>query len=413
MSPVDVVVLVLAIAASACLLGILVIAIVNALTFPRLRGAPASATPAPAEDDRPRVSVLIPARDEAPVIARLVDDLRSQTVAGIEVVVLDDASSDGTGSVAREAAEDDPRVRVVLGQPLPPGWTGKPWACAQLADEARADLLLFADADTRWAPDALAALLDERERTDADLLSAWPTQETVSWAERLTVPLIAFTVHGYLPAVAVHHLPYPSMSAAVGQCLLFRRESYRAIGGHAAVRSAVLEDIALARSIKRMGGRLREVDAAGLITCRMYAGWPSARDGFAKNMLAGWGGSVAGLVAGSVFHWLILLLPWIWLLAGPLLPASGAVRAGPDGWWPVWPLLLAGLGVAVRALTAAVTRQRVRDAVLLPVSALLFTAIAWRSAAWARSGGPRWKGRVVAASDAGPGRTSGGRPGPG
>jgi chlorobactene glucosyltransferase len=403
-TPLDGPVLVLATLASVALAGAFSVAVLNALTFPRLRPPVPGEQPIGEPGTAPAVSVLIPARDEASAIGAIIADLRGQSVRDLEIVVLDDDSADGTAAVARAAGEGDARLRVLGGEALPAGWAGKPWACAQLARHARAPLLLFADADTRWHPEALAAMLAERRRTGADLLSAWPTQETVTWPERLTVPLIAFTVHAYLPALAVHHLPYPSMSAAVGQCLLFRREAYEAIGGHAIARSAVLEDIALARAIKRTGGQLREADAAGLVRCRMYTDWAGVRDGFAKNMLAGWGGRASGLLAGTLFHWLILLLPWFWLLTGPFLAVLGAEQAGPGGWWPAWPLVLVGLGVATRAITAAVTRQRAMDAILLPVSALLFTLIAWRSLAWARSGGPRWKGRVIAASDVSTGR---------
>jgi chlorobactene glucosyltransferase len=393
MSPLELLVAVPAAFATAALLVILAIALLNLATFPRLRvpdrGGPAAAAGPAAPTAEPRVSILVPARDEAAVIGRTVEDLRSQTLEDIEILVLDDGSTDGTATVARAAAGDDPRTRVLTGKPLPAGWAGKPWACAQLADEARGELLLFTDADTRWAPRALEALLAERERTAADLLTAWPTQETVSWAERLAVPMMAYVVQGYLPALAVHHLPWPAFVAAMGQCLLFTRHGYTRSGGHAAVRDTVLDDMALARRLKAAGGRLREADANGLIGCRMYTGWPSVRDGFAKNMLAGYAGSLLALAAAAAFHWLIHVLPWAWLLVGLVAPSS-------TPWWPWWPLALVALGIAGRVITAVATRQRARDSILLPVSALLMTAVAWRSARWARSGGPRWKGRVVA-----------------
>lgn len=399
----------LALLVTEALVVVLLTALLNAVALPRLRAPAAGARPGTrARPDAaepaavPRISVCIPARDEAGVIGGTVAALVAQDPAPHEVLVLDDGSSDGTAETAHAAGEETaaavraagraaPAVRVLAGEPLPAGWAGKPWACRQLADAATGDHLLFTDADTAWRPGALAAVAAEAARTRADLLTAWPTQETVSLAERLTVPLMAFTVVGYLPMPAVHRTPFRVFTAAVGQCLYFRREAYDAIGGHAAVARSVLDDMALARRIRGAGLRLRVADAAGLIACRMYRDWPSVRDGFAKNILAGYG-SLPGLALGTWFHWTVLLGPWAWLLLGWALPAG---RGGLDDTWPWWPAVLAALGIAARAVTAAITRQRVRDALLLPVSALVMTAVAVRAAAWSGSGGPRWKGRVV------------------
>ncbi|MFQ3647257.1 MAG: glycosyltransferase, partial [Anaerolinea sp.] len=131
---------------------------------------------------RPFVSILIPARNEAAVIGQTVAALTQQTYPHFELLILDDQSSDGTAEIARAAG--DKRTRILTGRPLPSGWAGKNWACWQLAQEARGDLLLFTDADTRWEPEALAALLAHQEMTQADLLTAWPTQITHTWAER-------------------------------------------------------------------------------------------------------------------------------------------------------------------------------------------------------------------------------------
>jgi chlorobactene glucosyltransferase len=246
--------------------------------------------------------------------------------------------------------------------------------------------LLFTDADVRWQPGALAALLDEFQRTQADLLTIWPTQITHTWPERLVVPLMALTIVGYLPVLATHHLPGRAFAAAMGQCLLFRRTAYDHIGGHAAVRGKIVEDMAFAHTLKGAGLRLRVADGAGMIATRMYHNWAQVRAGFAKNILAGHGGYLA-LALSTIFHWGVFLLPWGWLLLGAWLPSREA--------WPLWPLTLCALGVGLRALTAAVTRQRVADSLLLPVSVLLMTIIAAQSALWQGRGGPQWKGRQV------------------
>jgi chlorobactene glucosyltransferase len=352
-------------------------ACLNALTFPRLRRR----TPTSA----PLLSVLIPARDEAAVIGQTVRALLDQRGVDFELIVLDDASADGTAAAAEKAAAGDDRLRIVRGEGLPSGWLGKNWACAQLAACARGEWLLFADADVRWQPGALSALAAHMAATRADLLTVWPTQITVTWAERLVVPLMALAIHGYLPLLAVHHLPLNAFAAACGQCMLFRRAAYERIGGHAAVRGQIVEDVALARRVKRVGLRLRMADGATLIACRMYTNWPSVRDGFGKNILAGHGDSLLLLALSTVFHWLLFVVPALWLVGG-LLRGRFLIDAA----------LLVALGVGVRALTAAATRQRVGDALLMPLSALLMTIIAARAAYWRlRFGGPRWKGRVA------------------
>lgn len=372
--------LLVAVGVTGALLVMLAIALDNLRAFPRLvRAQP----PQPL----PRMSVLIPARNEAHVIGATVRSLLQQDPPPHEVIVLDDGSTDGTADAANRAAAGDARLCVVTGAPLAAGWAGKNWACAQLSAAATGDVLLFTDADVRWEAGALGALARLQADLDADLLTVWPTQETVTWGERLVVPLMGLAIMAYLPVQLVHRTPYATAAAANGQCLLFRRDAYAAVGGHAAVAANVVEDVALAKRVKRAGLALRMADGHGLIRCRMYDGWPAVRDGYAKNILAGHGNSVVLLLLSVVFHLAVFVWPWLWLIFGQ----------GTRG-WPLWPLLLALLGVTVRGITARATGQRVRDAVWMPVSALLMTRIAVHAIWWRlRYGGPRWKGRTLPA----------------
>jgi chlorobactene glucosyltransferase len=345
-------------------------AILNAFTFPRLRK---SKSPNPT----PQISVLIPMRNEAAVIAETVRSWLSQDYPNFEILILDDNSTDDSAKIAREAAAGDCRLTIVQGSELPAGWLGKPWACQQLAERARGSYLLFTDADVRWGPGALSALVGEAQRTNADLLTVWPTQISLTWAERLVVPLMALTIQAYLPILAVHHLPWAIFAHAMGQCLLFKREAYQAIGGHQAVKTAIVDDMAFAYAIKRRRLRLRAADANGLIKTRMYQNWNQVRDGFAKNILAGHANSLAFLFFSTVFHWWMFVLPWI------LAPGN-------------WRLALFGLmGILTRALTAASTRQRVVDSALMPLSVGLMTVIAAQAIRWHWRGGPHWKGRQL------------------
>jgi chlorobactene glucosyltransferase len=276
------------------------------------------------------------------------------------------------------------------GLPLPDGWLGKNWACHQLAQEARGDILIFTDADVRWNPGALRALIADMGRTQADLFTIWPTQQTESWPERLVVPLMALAIIGYLPIIGTHFTRFPYFAAACGQCMAWRREAYHKVGGHSAVRDNVLEDVILARRTTKAGLRLRMSDGADLIGCRMYHDWPSVRDGFAKNILAGYGNSIPALLLSTLFHWTLFVMPWVWLLLGGLMPYSEIIG------WPALPLLYITLGTVLRMITAAFTRQRILDGLLMPLSVMLMTAIAFRSIYWhQRLGGSSWKGRII------------------
>ncbi len=401
---------------SAALFVVFTIAVTNALSFPRLhltQPLPAaelpssSLKPIPAEPvatldgyaQSPPVAILIPARNEVKVIATTVTSLLQQDYPHLQLLVLDDHSDDGTAAAAQCAAGDDPRFRLLDGRPLPSGWLGKNWACHQLSEAtgpaaafasgpvAEPDILVFTDADVLWQPGAVGALVAEFQRSSADLLTIWPTQITVTWGERLTVPLMALAVLGYLPLRLAHDFYHPLASAANGQCMAFRHAAYAAIGGHAAVRGAVVEDVRLAQHIKASGLKLRMADGNQLLRCRMYVGWHAVLDGYAKNILAGHGNHAALLLLSTVFHWAVFIWPWLWLAAGShwALPA-----------WPIWPTLLVALGIGARAVTAAATHQRTRDAVLMPLSVVLMTWIAARALWWRwRFGGVVWKGRIL------------------
>ena len=360
-----------------------VIILTNLAFYPRLRPAP----PQPAT-----VSVLLPARNEAAVIGATVRRILESSTAIHELIVLDDNSTDGTGQLACEAAAGDRRLRVIAGAPLPAGWLGKNWACHQLAEAATGDLLLFTDADVTWNSGAIDGLVVLRERLNADLLSIWPTQETGSWGERLVIPLITFADWAYLPVIAVHHVTKPTwaastLAAAIGQCLLFTRDAYARSGGHAAVRASIIDDVALARRAKALGLRLRLGEGDGLITCRMYHNWPEVRDGFAKNILAGYGGVLPMLVS-ALFHAAVYVLPYGLALTAAFYPAWN----GPSAW--AW-LALCLWAIGLRAITAWTAGQRIRDAIWLPISVLAMTAIAVRALNWRLYGGPVWKGRVA------------------
>lgn len=359
---------------------------VNLAVLPRIRRFP----PLP-DGMAPVVSVLVPARDEAAHIAACVRGLLAQDYPTFEVLVLDDGSTDGTGAILAGLAGQHPHLRVLPGGPLLPGWLGKANACRQLAAAARGDLLLFTDADVRHAPALLGHAVSALRALDVDLLSIFPTQITGTWAERLVVPLMQhWAVYGLLPLPLMRRLRTPAFAAANGQFLLFRRAAYMACGGHGAVRAAVLEDVGLARAVKRAGGRIALADGGGLVTCRMYNGAREVWAGFSKNLFAFFNQSylflAVGLAAAAVF-WVGPPLFGLAALPAALAPSTPPAALAAAG------LPLATYGGAGLARLALARRfgGRAGDAWLHPLGVVLLIAIGLNSA----RGGGVWKGRAT------------------
>jgi Glycosyltransferase like family 2 len=339
--------------------------VVNVLLLPRPSGAPDTV-------DVP-VAVLVPARDEASRVRATVRSLLDQRdVPRLEVVVLDDGSTDGTADAVRAEAAGDARLRLLTGTALPEGWLGKPYACHQLAAACPgADVLAFVDADVVLHPTALAAAI--HLTGGLDLVSAYPRLEARTVAERLIQPLLPWSFLTFLPLAAMRRSRRPSLAAAGGQFLLVTRAGYDRVGGHAAVRDAVLDDVALARAVKRAGGRIGLADFSQLASCRMYPSWPALRDGYAKSLWAG------------VSPWAAALLLLLYAVPVPLLAVA-----------PLPALVAYGLGVAGRVVTGRATAARIwPDALAHPVSIGLLAYLLVRSRRQHRRGSLRWKGRAV------------------
>jgi chlorobactene glucosyltransferase len=373
-------------------LGLLV---VNLLTLPTLPQSE-EAIPKSKIQNPKFVSILVPARNEAANIEACVRSLLAQDVPTFELLVLDDQSEDATGAILAGLAADE-RLRVLPGGPLVPGWLGKANACRQLAEAARGDWLLFTDADTVHQPPALRRALALAEARNVGLLSIFPRQITGTWSERLVVPLMHLAVYGLLPLPAMRRLRSPAFAAANGQYLLFRRAAYDAAGGHAAVRNMVLEDVALARAVKRAGWRIELADGGDLVRTRMYRGAAEVWAGFSKNFFAFFNHSLPFLGVTLLGYALLYVAPPLWLLAGAARAAiMGGIANAPEAWaWLGLPLAQYGVGVVMRLLLAARFHFRPADAFLHPLSVALQIAIGLNSARLARRGGGSWKGRAV------------------
>ncbi|MET8351345.1 MULTISPECIES: glycosyltransferase family 2 protein [unclassified Micromonospora] len=335
------------------------------------------------------VAVLLPLRDEAARVAPCLRALLAQRgVPGLRIVVLDDGSTDGTADVVRAVAGGDPRVTLLTGVAPPPGWLGKPHACWQLATRAdpAATALVFVDADVVLAPHAVAAAVTELRAARATLLSPYPRIVVTTAADRLVQPLLQWLWLTFLPLRAMERSPRPSLAAAGGQFLVLDRAGYTAAGGHAAVADKILEDVELARAIKRAGGRIALADGSRLATCRMYDDWPQLRDGYSKSLWASFGhpGAAAAVVAS------LLLLYTAPPLVTVIALAAGAPVVAAVG--------LAGylLGVAGRVLTARATGGRWwPDALAHPVSVVVLGWLTSRSYHLRKQRRLTWRGRPV------------------
>jgi glycosyltransferase involved in cell wall biosynthesis len=319
------------------------------------------------------VSALVPARDEEATIERCVRALLAQEPVA-QVVVYDDGSTDRTPEILARLAQEDPRLEVVRGDGLPAGWVGKPHACHQLARHARHERLLFVDSDTTVLPGGVAAL----GSVDADVVSAFPRQLVGSLGEALVLPLLHLTYLSWLPLELVRRVRDPRVLAANGQVLSISRAAYDAIGGFAAVRNEVVDDMALCRAAKVAGRTVAFVDGFGVAECRMYASFLEAVDGFSKNLFEGLG-SVVALAGVLALYLAAFVVPWV---AAPLV--AGA-----------WLGVAANL--AQRALIAARFRLPVASVWGHLPSALIFVGVGLRSWFWSRSNRIAWRGRTYAA----------------
>jgi len=233
------------------------------------------------------VSVIIPARNEGAVIETVVTSVLASAYRPIEVLVVDDRSTDDTAARVAELARRDPRLRLVPGSELPPGWYGKPWACLQGYRAARGELLLFTDADTRHAPELLGRAVGALRETSADLLTIAPRQRCETFWERIVMPQIWLLLGARYHPARVNHSRRPRDVIANGQFILMSRASYEAVGTHETVRAEVAEDLALAQAVVRRGGRLHFAFAERLMETRMYQGLGALIEGWSKNVYLG------------------------------------------------------------------------------------------------------------------------------
>jgi len=344
--------------------------------------------PAPPDPKRrvwPKVSVLIPARNERKRLTPCLKTLLAQDYPHWEVLVLDDRSTDRTFALAASFAKKDRRLRVLRGKPLPPGWLGKPWACAQLAQAAKGEWLFFTDADTWHGPQMLKRTVQMAQAKGADALTLLTRQVTKSWMESLVIPVMAFHLLAFFPAkLSLRPKSFFNRFAGVsGQFIFIQRAVYRAFGGHATVKDEIVEDLNFGKRLAQGGYRLVYGDGSDFSFCRMYTNAGEVWEGFSKNFYAAVGFSLpavlftlAVLIGLGVLPFLALFLAW----------------GSPLGWGALTLCLALGAMRLAQALHHGLSRWSVP---LHPVGCLLFAAIGVNSILWRLTGRGHWKGRKL------------------
>ena len=340
--------------------------------------------------DEPLVSVIIPARDEAHNIQSSLRTLLASRYPRFEVIVVDDGSMDATGDIIGRIATCSPSLRLVMGEPLPPGWFGKPWACTQGVRIARGKVLAFADADIQVHPELLARSVAALQSEGAAMISVIPQHELESFWERAVMPhfLLLFLLRFPDPA-RVNRSPRSRDKVALGGWMVVRRDAYETVGGHSSVRGEVSEDLRLAQRFHQAGHPPLLAVADQYMSVRMYQSLGEIMEGWSKNLAISSRQTVSGS-AGWLVPWLLLL----WLVGMWMVPPA-ALLLGATGVWAGASVPWAVLASAGLASLGWVVCRRLRIpllyAILLPVGAAVAAGIVLRSIV--RGERVRWKGR--------------------
>lgn len=326
----------------------------------------------------PKVSVLIPARNEADHIQDLLHDLLRLRSSCLEIIVCDDHSSDQTPAIVQQIAKENPPIRLIRSEPLPAGWLGKNFACHQLAKEAKGAFLLFLDADVRIHRGCIGNAVATARKKHLGLVSIFPMQLMLSLGEKLTVPIMNYILLSLLPLIGVRKIGrFASIAAANGQFMLFEASIYHTTTPHSRFRNHKAEDIAIARFFKSQRIKIACLTGDERITCRMYSGYREAVNGFARNIRMFFGNSL--FIAG--LFWFITTFGFIavWISFPPEIVIG----------------YLSAL-FSVRLFTSVASRQSIpMNLLLFPFQLLSCGWIIYKSIGYSLNHKQQWKGRQI------------------
>jgi len=347
-------------------------------------------------DNPPLVSVILPARNEAHNIARCMSSIMSTTYPNLELIVVDDSSSDGTAEIARGVATGDPRVRVVTCPPLPDGWFGKQWACAAGAKLASGSVLQFTDADTVHSPDLVPRSVKAMRARRAQLLSVAGRQQLGGFWERVIQPQV-FTILGmrYGGTESVTQATSVSNKIANGQCIFVTHDSYNAIGGHASVRTSAAEDLMLAQKFFAARKRVVLVLGVNQLSTRMYGSLREIVSGWRKNVFAAGLDTVPFGRIGRTMLPLFLLMPPLMELLPPLALVLAALGVAAGSTLLLWAVISCAATLIWWIVVYVTTGENPLYALAYPLGALMLLYIFVTAVIRGRR--VTWKGRTYIA----------------
>ncbi len=368
---------------------LLVLAALPAVVFirnlPQFRGVPAANSSAATVLSG--ISVLIPARNEETGIEESLNCLLTSPFRPLEILVLDDASTDRTAEIVARLAEQDKRVRLLQSAELPYGWNGKQHACWQLAQAAEHDWLLFLDADVHMSTDALPRIARQLATTPCDLLSGFPRQETGTLSEKLLIPLMHVVLLGFLPLDQMRASRKPEFGAGCGQLFIAQRTAYFACGGHRAIQGSRHDGLKLPRAFRSANLVTDLFDATDIASCRMYTSLQQVVRGLLKNATEG----IAQPRLIGIFS--------VFLLGGQTLPILSFGHALYWGWSTTAIVILfvaTLLSYLPRTLAALQFRQSWIGVLLNPIAVAAFLVLQWWAMIRAMLGSQpiAWRGRL-------------------
>jgi len=340
---------------------------------------------------RPLVSILIPARNEEKKIANCIRSLTNQTYSKIEILVLNDHSTDKTSQVVNQLARKDKRIKCLSGKSLPKEWTGKTFAMQQLSLAAKGEWLLFCDADTTHSKNSVETVLNEALANKLDGLSLFPHQKTETFGEKLIIPLMFFVLTSYLPLREVRSNPKPAFSAGCGQFFFIRKKAFTEIGGMEKIKETLHDGSKLPYLLKSKGKSFNVYDGQQLVSCRMYTSFQSLWEGISRSLFTGIQSSLL-LFVNVAWHLILFVMPVLFIVIG-------LITGKPFVSWILFPALQLIVAADIRYLQNARMSLPRWPVFLTPISIALLCALQIHS--FLRHKVLRtveWKGRQITAT---------------
>ena len=316
----------------------------------------------------PFVSVLIPARNEERNIKKCVNSILKSNYPSFEVIVLDDNSRDRTFEIVKKLKNKDKRLRVIKGQKLPPGWTGKNWSCHQLAQAAQGEWFLFTDADTVHQSQSISVALASAQKSKAVFVTCIPGLIAKTWAEKLYMPIIHFAFLALVPFKLINYSKDSRLAFGIGPFILIEKNFYFGCGGHQSIKDKIVDDMALAKRVKENKGKISIIDGTSIMTVRFYTSFKEVWKGFSKNNYEAIGGAPHYLVG--------IFLGCYFLFIYPYLALWGAIVSGQTIILPLFQVISL---VLIRLILALKFRTSLLYSLLHPFSVVFALLILFNS----------------------------------